>query len=710
MDKNKGATTKKDNSDFEHLREWQDNPDLDYYLSEDHWNFHVNQLLYKNLLVYHGGKEVGAFLDVSRDSFTHPINDYTHLYGEMFNEAYRLCSCILVSPVPETKVAFFAKQAATWKFRNLKDEQGKPIMAVPNVIDLIESYHILGMTTAILSFANDQKDTIDRFLLALSVYKDKGLPFMGYIHCFESYNDVYRAFIVATLISCSELRPDYDYKKRDEHLRYVIPLYKIFADEVEKKKMKETKVNMEQTVLDKISANNIRFYYEGWRNGKHGSICQRDGVYRFIEQARGKAGLLDDIKRNEDDNPIAAVGIVAYWLMFNSKKELVLKRLTQYKNGNPQDIREMFDNYTKERFVQFKAVHRDDPNTWDWDWEHEFYAKYIIPHEIELNRISEALFDYISDSDINLVKAVMKNYIKYLKKCRIEKGYRVSPELLVLRAVASQDDTKYEDLEDYEVNTILDKLEGEGFIRVAWISGHRPEGTRMLDKGRAYLKQLEEGEGVIDVALVETPQPISEEYSKGTTSQMTRSNDKSEHDQDADDEEWDDTYDYIFDERVKPWELKKALEGIKYPTRISQRRFYYVTYRILDVIKYFSDKVTPSDFLRWINLHFNCGWIDDNEHRKQFVFALEGSSKNLEDQHPSDWDEKTIRGGSGKQHRQLAITLKNTFTETMVKGIAVDNSDSFEHLRDRGQYLSHAYHVKDNEYFIPDDAYINNGK
>ena len=48
MDKKKGATTKKDNSDFENLKAWKNKPDLDYYLSEEHWNFHVNQLLYKN--------------------------------------------------------------------------------------------------------------------------------------------------------------------------------------------------------------------------------------------------------------------------------------------------------------------------------------------------------------------------------------------------------------------------------------------------------------------------------------------------------------------------------------------------------------------------------------------------------------------------------------------------------------------------------------
>lgn len=175
-------------------------------------------------------------------------------------------------------------------------------------------------------------------------------------------------------------------------------------------------------------------------------------------------------------------------------------------------------------------------------------------------------------------------------------------------------------------------------------------------------------------------------------------------------EEWDDTYDYIFDKRVKPKAIKVAIDGIDIPNKISNVRFFYVTCRILEILQYLTKKASRPDFLRWVNLHFNCGWIDDNEHRKQFVFALEGSSKNLEDQHPSDWDEETIKGGSGKYHHRLAVTMKNTFTETVINGIAIDDSESFEHLRDRGQFLRYAYHVKDNEYFIPDDAYINNGK
>lgn len=264
-------------------------------------------------------------------------------------------------------------------------------------------------------------------------------------------------------------------------------------------------VDMEESVIGKISASNIRYYYEGWRNGKHGSICQTNGIYRFVEMARGKSGMLDDVNRNEEDNPIVAKGIVAYWLQFNSRMDTVIKRLTKYNCEIPKDIREQFDNYTQIRFEQFRREHRDDPNTLDWDWEKEFYANVIIPHEMAFNKMSEALFDYISDSDIVLIRSVMNSYIKYLKKIRTEKGYQVNPELLVLRAIDSGDETKQEDLEEFEVNTILDKLEEKGYIHVAWIEGHKPEGVRLLDKGRVYLKHLEEG-SVVNKTPVITPQ------------------------------------------------------------------------------------------------------------------------------------------------------------------------------------------------------------
>mgnify|MGYP006872981393 CR=1 FL=1 len=262
----------------------------------------------------------------------------------------------------------------------------------------------------------------------------------------------------------------------------------LWAKSIERNSM----IEMEPSVLNRISANNIGYYYEGWRNGKAGAISQENGIYRFIEQTHGKSGLLQHVHDKTEDNPVVAVGIVAYWLMYKQGKDIVLQRLTKYTHV-PETPREMLELYTQERYDQFKKANRDNPDAMDldWDWDFEFYTKYIIPHEMQLNKISEALFDYISDDDIKLVQSVMNNYIKYLKRVRQEKGYQVNPELLVLRSIANEDVFMLEDLEDFEINTIFDQLESGGYVHVAWIEGHTPEAIRILDKGRAYLKQLE---------------------------------------------------------------------------------------------------------------------------------------------------------------------------------------------------------------------------
>ena len=632
-------TSLNNDSDFEHLKVWQDIPDLDYYLSEQNWNFHVNQMLHKSLLVFYEGQELGAFLEVSHDTFGQPIKDYTHKYGKMFNEAYRLCRMVLTSPVPETKIAQFAMQAATWKFRNMKDENGKTYHLIPNVTDLIESYHILGMVNTILIFANDQTESVDRFLVALSVYKDEGLPFKGYIHCFDIYNEVYKAFILTTIVDGTYLRPGYDYKAKDEYLRKNLPWYNSLAKELDKK-MKEAEAkkrkdsaeaNMEQTVLDKISANNIDYYYEGWRCGKAGAITQEKGIYRFIEMTRGSSGMLHRVHDRTQDNPVVAIGIVAYWLIFKQGKDIVLQKLTKY-TSIPQSMKEMFELYTQQKFQLFKEQNRDNPDSWDWDWDKEFYSKHIIIQEMELNKLSEALFDYISDEDIKLVKSVMTNYINYLKKENQSKGYSTSPEI-----------------------------------------------------------------------------PVTE-HAEESQCQTPQTNLTTCHRQVIEDEKWDDRYDYIFNDKVKPREIKKAMESIVLPRKISKIRFFYVTCRILEILNYIPDSSSRNDFLRWVNIHLNCGWPDDKQHKRRFSFTLEDSSKNLETQHPSEWDENTIKGGSGIYHHQLAITLKNTFTQTVVNGHHVDDSDSFDHLIDRGRFLLKAVHLRDNDYYIPEDAYINNGK
>ena len=242
-------------SDYIHLKDYQDNDNLDHYLSENHWNFHVNDILYKQLLVFYEGKEVGAFLDVKYNSIAQPIKDYTPLYGKLFNEAYSLCNNILTTPVPDTKVAQLAYQAATWKFRKLKGN----INVAPNVIDLIESYHILGMAFAILTFANDRKTAIDRFLIALSVYKNNGLFFCGFTHCFEEYIKIYEALVFFTMKDGTYLRPGYDYKSQDEYLCENLPWYKHFVKEQEKSKQMAD--NFKPTYIKEQSNENCQQFF-----------------------------------------------------------------------------------------------------------------------------------------------------------------------------------------------------------------------------------------------------------------------------------------------------------------------------------------------------------------------------------------------------------------------------------------------------------------
>ena len=469
-------------------------------------------------------------------------------------------------------------------------------------------------------------------------------------------------------------------------------------------------IEMEPSVLSMISSNNIEFYYEGWRNGKSGAISQENGIYRFIEQARNKSGILYRVHYKTEENPIVAIGIVAYWLQFNSRMDTVIKRLTKYNCEIPKDIREQFDNYTQIRFEQFRKEYRDDPNTWDWDWEKEFYSNAIIPHEIAFNKQSEALFDYISDSDIVLVRRVMNSYIKYLKKTRTEKGYQVNPELLVLRTIESEDETKQEDLEEFEVNTILDKLEEKGYIKVAWIEGHRPEGVKLLDKGRVYLRNLEEGSVVVETKHIISPQQLPNENTSEIpplTPQMPQAP-KGSGQEEKEEEEWDDTFDFIFDEKIKPWEVKKAIETVK-SEKIKARRFYYVSFRILKVLKWIPIDTLESDYLKWINCHFECGWEKNKNQKKAFLFNLEGTVKVLDDLHPSKWKDDSLYGKLGKHYRLLALSFKNVFTMTIVNDKPDRESESFEHLRDRVEFLSGTRDVC-GTLWAPDEAYINDGK
>ena len=221
---NKG-TTRNTESDFEHLKDWQDNPNLDDYLSDTHWNQHVNLLIYTYLKARYHGNEVGVYINMALLNGENAFNiDYNQIYGVMFNEAYSFCSYVLNDPVPQTKIAYLEKKA----------EELCHIQAAAPII----SYNILVMVSYILCFANDHNDAVGRFLQSLSFYNNSHV-FGDEFHHFENYIKIGLRTVAAIIIDSrlqppGKLRPGYDYKSKDDYLRKTLPLYREFAEEFEK--------------------------------------------------------------------------------------------------------------------------------------------------------------------------------------------------------------------------------------------------------------------------------------------------------------------------------------------------------------------------------------------------------------------------------------------------------------------------------------------
>lgn len=226
-------------SDFEHLKVWQDNPDLYHYLSKDHWNYHVNKLLYAYLKSRYEGNEVGVYINLvflnGNASFE---IDYNQIYGVMFNEAYCFCSYVLTTPAPYANIHFLEEKAKTLCPDNAK--LAKPIVA----------YNILVMTGLILCFANDQNDDVGSFLSYLSIHNSSHF-FGDEFHHFEDYCKI-GLYCVAgimadgQLLPPGKLRPGYNYKSQDEYLRKTIIAYKFIAEKMEKNSEEANITNQEE--------------------------------------------------------------------------------------------------------------------------------------------------------------------------------------------------------------------------------------------------------------------------------------------------------------------------------------------------------------------------------------------------------------------------------------------------------------------------------
>ena len=462
---------------------------------------------------------------------------------------------------------------------------------------------------------------------------------------------------------------------------------------------------MEDSVLDEIhQGSGVKIFYDGWKNEKIGAITDSKGncIYRFIEAKRNNNGELVALHEKDEENPIVMVGIVSYWIKHRKSKS----RLTTLFITNPQSpksIREQFDSYTDLRYNQFKEQHADDPATWKYDWDYEFFCKYIVPHEMSLNKETEALYEFISDTDMKLVRSVMDNYIEYLKTRRTELGYHVSPELLVLRSIDSLNEFALEDLENFEISTIVDTLESEGYVKAAWVEGHRLESIRLLDKGKVYMKQLEEQEKnkqeppqtqnaekqeskfktFID-SIVAHDEDIDEIFENDEeqnvlnqdNGDLLEDNKNVEGEEDSEDEdtdeEWDDQYDGVFIFNLKPQKIYIKLKNMNYPRVTDDYPRFFVFFRVLLYLGWIKNQ--QKNFLKWTKCHWNCNW--KKEHNFKFSNNIK---KQLRDTDMVDWDENTCKDSDiGKAYRDFAKKVLDVLAEKVNDGKIIDRVEFYK--------------------------------
>lgn len=162
---------------------------------------------------------------------------------------------------------------------------------------------------------------------------------------------------------------------------------------------------------------------EGWVNGAIGTIADHKGnlEYRFFEAFRNEDGQLELYDKNDEDAPLVAVGVVAYWLHCRKSQnpfmrfELFESMKSTY---TTKSIFEMFKDYTVERLSEYKKIYEQKPSSWRSDLERDFFVHHIIPNEKSLIKQSEAIFEYITPDDRQLVRDVMKEYILFLQEKR----------------------------------------------------------------------------------------------------------------------------------------------------------------------------------------------------------------------------------------------------------------------------------------------------
>ncbi len=162
--------------------------------------------------------------------------------------------------------------------------------------------------------------------------------------------------------------------------------------------------------------------------------------------------------------------------------------------------------------------------------------------------------------------------------------------------------------------------------------------------------------------------------------------------------EYDTTYDYIFDPRVKPEAVKKALDNITTFDKC-QHPFWFVFMKVLVHLQWIPASTYTKDVLSWASLQYDLNWKTKKhlsfsdiggDKRDMNREANEGKQKKIKDTDITLWN--TISKTEFRdieKYRKFALLLKKTFVHFIVDGLEVKVVTDFNlgKPRDRVKFM-----------------------
>ena len=232
-------------------------------------------------------------------------------------------------------------------------------------------------------------------------------------------------------------------------------------------------------------------------------------------------------------------------------------------------------------------------------------------------------------------------------------------------------------------------------------------------------KQLEENtctdDDIDEIFANENGQDLGEKSSKETaedeqfdededTEDIEENEDDEEYEDEDEDEvspkvrEYDTTYDFIFDPRVKPQAVKEALDNITTFDKC-QHPFWFVFMKVLVHLHWIPISTYTKDVLKWASLQYELNW----KTKKQLSFSDIGGDKRDMNRESNEGKQKKIKDTDItlwntisktefrdiEKYRKFALLLKKTFIHFVVDGLEVKVVTDFNlgKPRDRVKFM-----------------------